>query len=1019
MSLDAGQRRAVEAPGSVAVVAGAGTGKTHMLAQRYLHHLRAHGLRPLEVVAVTFTRRAADELRARIRAVVADALERGDAGVHPDAAFEVEAAPIGTIHALAQRVCHAFPEEAGLPPDVSVLDELDGRLWTAEALDVALDAVRADEVRALPFSLLRQSLRVLLEDPFRAEVALAKDAAALRSELEAERRRTLAGGMGAAWTAAVEDLRAAAGPIDHPTELARREALTAIDALASVADGADGDRADEALAWATLSSLQPHVGRAADWSATGRGDLASVKAALRSLRDAARALWEDGRGAAAWRWGPLDDRMVERTAVVRSAFVRVRADLAERKRRAKVVDFGDLEVHAVRALEHERVRAALRRRWRAVLVDEYQDTSPAQARLLELLRGDAPVTMVGDEKQSIYAFRGADVAVFRGERERLTHEATSTSVALGTSYRSHEALVRSVNRVFDVVLGSDAGPLSANRTASGLPGPHVRWLELDATGVGGEGLALAEAERVALEIRALLDAAPPLTVDHAGARRPLRAGDVAVLARSRASLEALEAVAPAIGVPVLNAGGGDVLGTREGLDALALLAAVVDASDAPAHLAFVRGPFVAASDPAIHAHAGAQTGRRAAPWWRRLGEADDPVLRRGGALLAELRAGYERGSSALALLREADARSALGAQLANLPNAARRLADWQGVLELVEQLEAGGADAFALMRRLRRLRAAEVRVPRPPLRSDDAVALLTIHGAKGLEWPVVFVVDLARRGRAARDEVIVDPALGVTLRWRTGAAWSEPALYQLAERRARERERSEDARLAYVALTRARDLVVLSARGARGGLRALLAPGLEAAGIATETARVSDADLRSLPPLPAVPSGVDDADRFWAARLDGAPERRPDATPPLPPTDPFEGAPLFAAQPAASADRSWDHIAALTAVLDEEGVWQDAVRTLAEAALEPPDDADLFVDVTRPDGRPALAIVRWPPRGGRPGVALLAPEDLPDASGDVHAASAAWRLLALDPQRPEATVAPLRRALQGRKAEDG
>ena len=1035
MSLDPAQRGAVEARGSVAVVAGAGTGKTHMLARRYLHHLRSGRLRPLEVVAVTFTRRAADELRARIRGVVADALGMGDASVHPDALFEVEAAPIGTIHALAQRICHAFPNEADLPPDVTVLDELDGRLWTAEALDAALDAVHASELAALPFSLLRQALRTLLADPFRAEIALALDAAALRAELDAARERALADGRGSAWAEAVASLRRGAGPSGHPAEVSRRSALDAVAALSARTI----DAGEAALAWRTLADLRPSAGRASEWAAGAvggaGGGLADVKAALRTVRDAARELWQDGRGPAAWQWGPLDERMVERTAAVRTAFARVRADLTERKRRAKVVDFGDLEVHAVRALEHEHVRASLQRRWRAVLVDEYQDTSPAQARLLALLRGDAPVTMVGDEKQSIYAFRGADVGVFRAERERLASDPTAGSIELGTSYRSHAALVGTVNRVFDVVLGADAAPLAAVRATSALPGPHVRWLEIDGDGARGDALALAEAHRIATEIRALLRADPPLTIEDGGVRRALRAGDVAVLARSRASLEALEAVAPAVGVPVLNAGGGDVLGTREGLDALALLAAVVDASDTPSLLAVLRGPFVAASDVAIDllasvADRGDGRGtRRDAPWWRRLGESADPNLRRGAELLDDLRAAHARGASALELLRMADERSAVGAQLANLPNAARRLADWRGVLDLVEDLEGGAADAFALHRRLRRLRAADVKVPRPPLRSDDAVALLTIHGAKGLEWPVVVVADLARRGRAHTDEVLVDPDLGVTLRWRSGAApWTEPALFRLAERRARDREAAEDARLAYVALTRARELVILSARAARGGLRSLLGPGLEAAGLVAERSTVDAEAATALPPLPAVPTGVDDADRFWSLRIGQRETREHDVDLPLPPADPFANAPLFA-QPAGGDDggavadggrgATWRVAAAVLAVLDEDGAWQNAARVLADAGVAAPRPADLLVTMPGPDGRLVDVVMRWPADRVRRGVALAAPEDLPSGATAAPFDHGEWRWFALDPLAPEAVVAALRRALGGDGATDG
>ena len=1040
MRLDPNQRRAVEASGSVAVVAGAGTGKTHMLAQRYLHHLCEGGLRPLEVVAVTFTRRAADELRARIRRVVKEALAEGAAGLHPDALLEVEAAPIGTIHALAQRVCQAFPHEAGLPPDAAVLDELDGRLWTAEALDAALERLDAEAVTALPFSLLKSALRTLLADPFRAEAALAKDAGGLRRELEAARQTALQQARGPAWDDAVKLLRNAAGPAEHPAEVARRAALAAVAALPSIATGeatpeesdaartgaaepaavepgaAGPDASAEAQAWEVLAGLRPTAGRAATWRSLGHADLAAVKAALRVLRDAARSVWQAGSGPAAWRWSGLDERMVVRTAAVRAAFASVRVALAERKRRAALVDFGDLELHAVRALQHDAVQRALRQRWQAILVDEFQDTSPAQARLLELLRGDAPVTMVGDEKQSIYGFRGADVRVFREERRRLADEAAAGDVELGTSYRSHEALVRFVNRVFDSVLGDAAAPLRAARASSTVPGPHVRWFELDARGAPGDAAALAEAERIAQALHALLAADPPLQVDDGdGGVRPLRAGDVAVLARSRASLEALEALAPARGVPVLNAGGGDVLTTPEGLDAQALLAAVVDPRDAPAVLATLRGPYVAASDPAIHALA--QAGERAqARWWMRLDASADPQLQAGARLLHELRALQARGASALDLLRDADARTGYTAILANLPNAARRLADHQGMLDLVTQLEAGGADAFALSRRLRRLRAAEVAVPRPPLRSRDAVALMTIHAAKGLEWPVVVLADMARRGRSQPDDVAVDPDLGVTLRWRDGAGgWAEPALYRLAGARARAREAAEDVRLSYVALTRARDLLLLSARAPSGGLLTLLRPGLEAAGLAPEVQTVSAGGVPPLPPLPPVPVVADDGDRFWAVRLDAGacPASAAEATatlsaaPPLPPADPFAASPLFAAAVAPASAHDWHRPLQALASLDEDGTWQRAAAQLAGAALPPPQVADLLVAMTGPGGTRLEVVARWPGTAGRPGVALAAPEELP--SGEVS--TAAWTWLPLDPLAPDATLPRLRAAL--------
>src|SRR5689334_18113421 len=121
MSLTEQQQKAAYANGSVAVIAGAGTGKTHMLAERYLYHLRSHELSPLEIVAVTFTDKAAAELRSRIRLLVSQELPE-----RADILAELEAAQISTIHALAMRICQEHPQAADVSPDFTVLDELEG-----------------------------------------------------------------------------------------------------------------------------------------------------------------------------------------------------------------------------------------------------------------------------------------------------------------------------------------------------------------------------------------------------------------------------------------------------------------------------------------------------------------------------------------------------------------------------------------------------------------------------------------------------------------------------------------------------------------------------------------------------------------------------------------------------------------------------------------------------------------------------------------------------------------------------
>ncbi len=876
MSLDPDQRAAAEAPASVVVTAGAGTGKTHMLARRYLHHLR-QGLRPLEVVAVTFTRRAAEELRARIREVVGQALAARDPALDEDVLAEVEAAPIGTVHALAQAVCRRYPDAAGVPPDFGVVDELDGALWVAEALDEALAALPDEAFGVMPFALLRATLRAALDDPTRVRAALALEPDAVREALAAVRRAAFEASVGApAWRQEVAFLHGFEGPVGHATELARAAAVAADARLRTL--GADGEALAVADAWTAMTTFRHHLGAKAGWTGP---PLVDVKASLKRLRALAEAAWAKGSGGVALAWGPIDVVAAGRVDHVRGVLDAALRSVDRRKRRAKSLSFADLETHAARALADPAVRADVHRRWRALLLDEAQDVNPTQAALIDALRApDAPLTAVGDAKQSIYGFRGAEPSVLAGLRRRVAETSDGRAVELRTSYRTHRSLVDVVNRVFERALGDEAGPLAAVREMPAWPDPAVRHRSL-AEGVGdAEARADAEADAIADAIHELLDARPAAEVHDTkapGGVRPLAVDDVAVLAAGRRALATLEARLPARGVPVLNAGGGDVLTTPEGLDVRALLRAVVDPTDGAAVAALLRSPFVAAddralvgfatalrADTALERHTGAGRVRsRPLPWWRRLHEAEDPGLRRAAELLEDLRSARTRyGARASDLLRLADDLTGFRAVLAHLPQGGRRVADFDGMVGLLQRLEGGHADALGVVRRLERYAAAGVAVARPPLRARGAVALLTIHAAKGLEWPVVVVADLAGGGRRDAPDVILDPHVGLALRSYDSAG--ESAVYRYALAAQREREVAERRRLAYVAFTRARDLLVLSDRGGRReGMAAALGEGLGVPGVVS-TVVPAPAGAHEAAPLPPAPAPPDPADPAWS-----------------------------------------------------------------------------------------------------------------------------------------------------------
>lgn len=852
MSLTDRQRQAAGAPGGVAITAGAGTGKTHTLGHRYLEHIRT-GTSPLQMVAVTFTERAAQELRARVRAYAREAFDPAD-----ERLAELEAAPIATVHGLCLRICRDHPEAAGLPHDVSVLDPLEGGAWSAELLERVLADAPGELFLAMPYERVRDVLAGLLKDPYTAERALSHGPEGWPERIRAAReeaRRALLDDPDVRAASAV--LARLQGPASDKGEAARRAAL------ASLTAASDAD-APAALAW--VRSYRTNVGAKGAWGdaqAELRGAITTVKRAVQAWADDPRSSLE---------LGPVDDALASLLPTLREAFRGARAALTAAKRRRRVVDFADLEVHALRALGRPEVRAHYAARWHALLVDEVQDTSPVQEAILGHLSEFCRTTIVGDVKQSIYGFRGADARVFQALATRI-EEAGGSRIDLDVSFRTHEGLVRASNEAFSVLLGAAHGPLSAHRSESPAEGPHLRlWLLEGTTGVPAGSLRLAEAHRIAHEIHTLLeDAVPVHDPDAPGGIRPVRASDVAVLARTWAPLDLLAEVLPALGVPVVHTGGGDLLGTREARDGEAALRFLADPHDDVALVALLRGPFFAVSDEVLARFAMAHVWRSGQgavrpSWWTLLRAERPAELARAADVLDELLLARDADPPSR-LLQRLDRATGWSAVVANLPGGPRRSADLEGFSELIRDLERGHGDVFAVARRLRRLRSAGAEAARPTLEGVDAVTLTTIHRSKGAEWPVVVIAALDAGSGGFPPAVRIDPGVGVAvLLDDADERRARPALWTLLETQEKAREEAEDRRILYVALTRARDLAVVSAAREKGPLLDLLWPSLQQARVVARPVRYDPARATwPAPPEPARPD-VRESD-LWRSRF--------------------------------------------------------------------------------------------------------------------------------------------------------
>jgi hypothetical protein len=279
-------------------------------------------------------------------------------------------------------------------------------------------------------------------------------------------------------------------------------------------------------------------------------------------------------------------------------------------------------------------------------------------------------------------------------------------------------------------------------------------------------------------------------------------------------------------------------------------------TDDLALVAVLRSPFFALDDGLLHDLAAKR--EKGTSWWQQVRESGDSRLDVAKEVLGDLLT-KRRLEPPTALLQLADRLTGYTAVIANLPGAGRREADWRGFRELAGDLERGSDDAFTVVRWLRQLHEAEAQVPRPPIEAGDAVSLMTIHAAKGLEWPVVVIPDLARAMPSSSGTVAFDPELGVSVDF--GEEEGAPALHRLIRDKKARLEEDETRRVFYVAPTRARDHLIPSCTGLTERLCGLtvLQPGLELADIAVSPVPYDEGDARppELPsPLPAEPAGL-------------------------------------------------------------------------------------------------------------------------------------------------------------------
>jgi ATP-dependent helicase/nuclease subunit A len=816
---------------SIGLSAGAGCGKTAVLTRRLLSHLGPDGVDLPNLIAITFTDPAAREMRDRLRKEVTRRLREATTPAECDYWLKLQrrlhTARISTIHSFCGNLLRAHAPEAGLDPNFVMFDEVQSRSLLATAAETVIEArLRADDAEfrelAVQFGLvgLRQKAQAMIRGRGRTSidrfiqftpeqlVACWEDyfnrhgrAAVISSLFQLPCAQT------------VRRILAQQTP-DHQV-MAERCAI-----LLRTFDQLDqGQLSADALDLIEENAKVQGGGGAKVWSSPEVYE--SIKKAFTELRKWVKENWKHF----AWHSPAALPAAKCGLAVLRLA-QQVKAEYEARKAEAGALDFDDLLIHAWRLLRDDNsgeLRKQQAERTHLLLIDEFQDTDQMQVEIAKALCDNefqlGMLFIVGDAKQSIYRFRGAEPEVFRQLRDELPAEGR---LPLTENFRSQPAIINFVNALFEHEIPHYEA-LSAKRPQV-VQGPTIEFLWSLAEDPQ-EPVAVSrprEADRIARRIAQLVAEQAPIVVgkDDSGAplARPVRYGDIAMLFRALPDVRYYEEALQRHGVPYYLVGGHAFYSQQEVFDLLNALRAIAHPADEVSLAGALRSPFFGLSDEGLYwlaqPPAGLSANLFAAELPPELSAADRQVATRARDLLRELRRRKDRDSIA-GLIAELLDQTAYDAVLLGEFLGQRKLANLHKLIDMARQFDAAGV--LTLSDYIAEIADCVGDPPKEALaatqaENSDVVRLMTIHQSKGLEFPVVVVPDLARKEPPSQPPAILDRELGPLVKLDAldpdRDANCGIDLYQQRERPADE---EESTRHFYVATTRAADYLILSA----------------------------------------------------------------------------------------------------------------------------------------------------------------------------------------------------------------
>jgi len=830
------QQQAIESQARyLCVDAGAGSGKTRVLVDRIVYLLKTGQARLEEIVAITFTGKAALEMKERLRKAFRQMAPDDDPvefSQWRDWERRVDTAHITTIHAFCARLLRENALFLGLDPDFGLLSDAENALMLQEAVESVMirmlekndpamlrlaSAHTLGELQGLCKSLLlnrgvvdRIRRRGGMDTPDSVETTWQAQVAAEQSRYLSELGRN------ARVNTLLQALKIYAGLCDDPDEGREAWRHAMVVAFEAMQGGMTAEEAEVALRGFLKNPFGN--GKKKLWPSPEIYD--ELAALQKKVTEFAKdALLDDvlsgGAEGAVAESAQLTSDLLQLDGQINSAY-------EQGKEAASLLDFDDLVLLALKVLrEKDTIRQQTAKGIKFLLLDEFQDTDGQQLEIARLLHDETEgpaLFIVGDPKQSIYYFRGAEVEIFQNERA-----ASEELVRLDSNFRSLPDVLGFVNDFFKesnlLCAVEQYQPMQIGRERLG--GARVGFILSDPP--EGENpkkwpvyaYRQREAAQIAAQIAALCAPDSDATVcdEHTGEMRRPDYGDVALLFRATSNVGLYEEALRKAGIPYTVVAGAGFYERQEVVDVINILKVLADPWDEMALLAYLRGPVVALSD-------------------------DDLVRLCRQGTLTEMALGDSLPTGLdypERLTRARDVYEALRDRLAGpLPELVDHLLDITGLEAILlsqflglqkasnvrklanlarEQARRGALSLRQFVNYLDEVHTYQIREGEAGLQPDGAgsVTLMTIHKSKGLEFPVVFLPDMAQPSKGSKEHTLqLHRQLGMSLRLSgdDGNRMDTP-LGTLIKRRIKEEEGAESARVLYVALTRARDMLYL------------------------------------------------------------------------------------------------------------------------------------------------------------------------------------------------------------------